>query len=67
MYSKYALRSSLGALSSLSEKEILYSNITALSDGTLDAFELSELLKQPYSAVIKVCEELLQLGIVRRL
>ena len=67
MYSKYALRSSLGALPSLSESELQYSNITALSDGSLDAFEISEILKQPYPAVIKVCEELHRLGILRLL
>jgi len=67
MYSKYALRSSLGALPSLSELELQYSNITALSDGTLDAFEISEILKQPYPAVLNVCEELLRLGILKLL
>jgi aminopeptidase-like protein len=67
MYSKYALRGSLGALPSLSGLELQYSNITALSDGTLDVFEISEILEQPYLAVIKLCEELHSLGILKLL
>ena len=67
MYSKYGLRGRLGALPTLRESERQYTDITALSDGTLDTFELSRILQQPYSLVKHLCEELRGLGILRLL
>jgi len=67
MYSKYALRSSLGALPTLTELESQYTNIAALSDGTLDTLEISEILQQPHYHIKNLCEKLWSLGILKLL
>ncbi len=67
MYSKYALRSGLGGSPTLSKLESQYTNIAALSDGSLDTFEISEILQQPHIHISNLCEKLRELGILKLL
>ena len=64
MYSKYGLRSSLGA-STLSQFEANISNIVALSDGSLDSHELSSLLSISSDEISDLLDLLVSKNIIR--